>query len=227
MNRQRRNRRINRAAGAIATIATFGALITACMNNQANGDAAPIITTDSPSSSGSTDQPTTSATSKPVNGKLAQLANPCRLVTAEDLKQIFKPYKSSLPDSEFVAIEPNPQAYSKDPSQERNCVYESENAYVDDGSRYSRVSMTLTIQTELDPSGDLWTGAEQFAVNNGGTFVPIIGVKGAYSFADGGKFMATKHGILIEVSALTDPVDAFKVKDSRRIIDVAVNKLPY
>lgn len=228
MRRSKRSARINRAAAAFAVVSTFAALVTSCMNDQSAGDAAPIITTDSPSHStaSSSDEPTAPQTGKPFDPALLALANPCSLVTLDDLKKIFKPIDGSRPGSIFQRLSPQSPAIVSDDTKERNCVYESTDAYVDDDNRYSLVDMTLTVQTEYDPDGQLLIGVGQFARDNGGAFVPIIGTKGAYQFPDDGHIIAEKAGVLIDISANTDPAEMFKLNDSRRILDAALAKIP-
>lgn len=206
-----------RALG-IAGVLLVASLVFGC--GTPDGDSGSTSTgTSTTAPSNSTDpymNPTTPTSDKlNTDAQLFELANPCKLVTAADLKKLFEGNFSNIlgtDDSPVTDIRENTRA----------CGYTSNNARIDHETNYSITAVSLTITTSLDnQDGVLWRAHLDAMSMSAGEHAAMSGADDLIRHGQGW-YTARRGQVIIEVndinSELTDD-------GAKRILAVALAKL--
>ena len=149
--------------------------------------------------------------------RLFKAATPCKLVTSDDLRKLFKGTFSNILGSEDSPVTDETQ-------MTRACGYHSTDARIDHTGRYDITELTLAITTNLDDkAGTLWRAYQEAMRTSGGQHAFMPGADDLIHLGPGW-YQARKGEVIVEIhdiveSDLTD-------EGAQNILKVALKRLP-
>ncbi|MFI9102289.1 hypothetical protein ACIGXA_17360 [Streptomyces fildesensis] len=197
----------------------IGALLACCLalvgcngnvNQAKTPKASSAVTTPGPKQTGTAD----GLPNK--NPRLFRTATPCKLVTSDDLRKLFKGTFSNILGTEDSPV-------TDEIEMTRACGYHSSDARIDHPSSYDITDLTLTITTTLDDkAGTLWRTCQEAMRTVGGQHAFMPEANDLIHLGPGW-YQARKGQVIIEIHGITE--NDLTDEGARNILKVALNRL--